>query len=549
MQKEVDNFGKKPKNKNMSKDKFKQLSTEDIEYIKHVYYQEMLHIEKMEILSKKFNIGERTVRAWWQKLDLKKISSTLPLQLQKAQDRTLNKNTKVLLVTTAQNKTALNKDFLNNLITYKNYITNTLGKEAEIVIIPSKYRNPTNNIEDEKTKASDWWESDLDEYLFYGKVNFGDTLISCDSHISPTSKDPLSGYEILAENNHVILGHTKNHFTTLPRFRGDALRVMATTGSITTKNYSKSKSGEHGSLTHSYGFVVVELKDKNVCHIPRNVKVKSDGSFIDITNSVSKDGVIKIDNSLGFVWGDIHAEQINKDFLSVTKELVAKLKPQKNVLHDIYDGSVTNPHENKDMFLKRLKISQGKHLIENEVDECLDLIEDIKNSCGEVWISESNHDNFLQRFIDSENWKRDLHNSPAYLKYALIQQTVDLRDYGNILGYLIFQRFGDSVKYMKMGDSMYIADYQCSAHGDFSSNGAKGQTKGFSRLNLKLIHAHSHSPKLHNNVTCVGTTCNINQYYNRKGLSSWAYAHSVIHNNGKNQLLVFNDDYTLSGLI
>lgn len=533
----------------MNKITFKDLTAENIEYVKHVYYQEMKHVEKMEILSKKFNVGERTIRAWWQKLDLSKLSNDLPPQLQKALDRNLNKNTKVLLVTTAQNKTSVNKDFLSNLIAYKDYITNDLGKEAEIVIIPSKYRNPTNNIEDEKAKSSEWWVDDLNEYLFYGKVLFGDTLISCDSHISPTSKNPLDGYEILAENNHVVLGHSKNHFKTLPRFRGDFLRVMASTGSITSKNYSKSKSGEHGALLHSYGFVVVELKNKDICHIPRNVKVKSDGSFIDINNEVNNQTVSKIVSSLGFVWGDIHAEQINRDFLNVTKELVAKLNPQKSVLHDIFDGATVNVHETKDMFLQRLKITQGKHLLENEVKECLDLVEEIKGCCGEVWISESNHDNFLTRHIDNENWKRDLHNSPAYLKYALISQTVDLREYGNILGYLIWERFGDSVKYMKMGDSMYIADYQVASHGDFSSNGAKGATRGFSRLNLKLVHAHSHSPMLHNNVTCVGVTCEIHQHYNRKGLSSWAYGHSVIHDNGKNQLLVFNDDYSLSGLI
>lgn len=533
----------------MTKITFKELTPENIEYIKHIYFQEMKHVEKMEILSKKFNISERTVRDWWQKLDLVKLRTDLPPQLQRAQDRNLNKTTKVLLVTTAQNKTSVNKDFLTNLVAYKDYITNELGKETEIVIIPSKYRNPTNNIEDEKAKVAEWWEDEVNDYLFYGKVLFGDTLISCDSHISPTSKNPLDGYEILAENNHVVLGHSKNHFKTLPRFRGDPLRVMSSTGSITSKNYSKSKSGEHGSLLHSYGFVVVELKNKEVCHIPRNVKVKSDGSFIDINNTVSKDGVFKIDNSLGFVWGDIHAEQINRDFLNVTKELVAKLNPEKSILHDIFDGATVNPHEIKDMFLQRLKITQGKHLLESEVKDCLDLVEEIKGCCGEVWISESNHDNFLTRHIDNENWKKDLHNSPAYLKYALISQTVDLREYGNILGYLIWERFEDSVKYMKMGDSMYVADYQVASHGDFSSNGARGATRGFSRLNLKLIHAHSHSPMLHNNVTCVGTTCNLNQWYNRKGLSSWAYAHSVIHDNGKNQLLVFNDDYSLSGLI
>ena len=53
---------------------YKELTAENIEYIKHVYYQEMLHSEKMEILSKKFGISERTVRGWWQKLDLRKFS-------------------------------------------------------------------------------------------------------------------------------------------------------------------------------------------------------------------------------------------------------------------------------------------------------------------------------------------------------------------------------------------------------------------------------------------------------------------------------------------
>jgi hypothetical protein len=533
----------------MTKTTFKDLTAENIEYIKHVYYQEMLHVEKMEILSKKFGVAERTVRGWWQKLDLNKLVSDISPQLQKAQDRVLNKNTKVLLVTTAQNKTSVNKDFLNNLIAYKDYITNNLGKKCEIVIIPSKYRNPTNNIEDEKAKSSEWWEDEVEDFLFYGKVNFGNTLISCDSHISPTAKNPTEGYEILAENGHVVLGHSKNHFRTLPRFRGDTLKTICTTGYITTKNYSRSKAGETGALLHSYGFVVVELKESETCYIPRNVKVKADGSFTDILYSVEKGIVSAITSSLGFVWGDIHAREINRDFLNVTKGLLSKLKPQISVLHDILDASTINVHEEKDMFLKRLKIIQGKHLLEDEVEECLNLIEEIKGCCGDVWISESNHDNFLTRHIDNENWKKDLHNSPAYLKYALITQTTDLRKYGNILGYLIWERFGDSVKYMKMGDSECIADYHVSSHGDYSSNGSKGGTKSFSRLNLKIIHGHTHSPMLHNNVSTVGVTCNIHQHYNRKGLSSWAYAHSIIHNNGKNQLLVFDDDYTLSGLI
>lgn len=54
---------------------------------------------------------------------------------------------------------------------------------------------------------------------------------------------------------------------------------MCTTGYITSKNYSKSKAGSVAHENHCYGFVVLELKDKDSCYIPRNVKVKSDGFY------------------------------------------------------------------------------------------------------------------------------------------------------------------------------------------------------------------------------------------------------------------------------
>lgn len=528
---------------------YKDLTAEDIEYIRHIYYSERIHKEKTDIIGAKFGIAERTVRKWWENLDLNKVSSNLPIQLQAAEKRALKKDTKVVLVTTAQNKTAVNKDFFNNLKTYQSYIENELGKKCEIIVIPSRYRNPTSNIENEKDIANDWWEDEINDYLYYGSVEFGDCLISADSRISPTASEPLNGYELLTSNGHLILGHSRLHFRVIPRLRKQPLRTMCTTGYLTTKNYSKSRAGNIAYQHHSYGFCVLELKDDNACYIPRLVKVTKDGNFTDLIFKTETQKVSTIDKSLGLVWGDIHARQVNRDFLKVTLDLAEKLKPKIHTLHDIFDGSTVNPHESKDMFLKRLKISEGKHLIEDEVEEALDLIEEIKNCCNNVAIVESNHDIFLQRYLDTDNWKNDLHNSPAYLKYALIQQTVDLRKYGNVFGYLIHDRFGEDVQYVKMGDSLKIGEYECGLHGDYSSNGSKGSTKGFSRLNLKMIHAHIHTASIHNNVTSVGVTANVEQYYNRKGLSSWCYAHSVVHDNGKNQLLVFTDDYKLSGLI
>lgn len=527
---------------------YKDLSAEDIEYIKHIYYSERVHKEKTDIIGAKFGIAERTVRKWWENLDLNKVSSNLPIQLQVAEKRSLKKDTKVVLVTTAQNKTAVNKDFFNNLKAYRTYIEDVLGKKCEIIVVPSRYRNPTSNIENEKDVANDWWEDELNDYLYYGKVNFGDVVISANSRISPTAKEPLMGYEILASNNHLILGHSKIHFKTMPRFRDEPLRIMATTGYLTVKNYSDSKAGEVGFENHSYGFVVLEKDSEDKCFIPRNVKVRKDGCFTDLIYCVDKTISI-IKSSLGFVLGDVHCRYLNRDFFAATKEIIAKMKPFKAVGHDILDSSTVNHHESKDMLLQRLKIVEGKYLISDEIEECMEFVEELKNIVPEVYLVESNHEAWLDGHINSTNWKNDLHNSDTYLKYALIQQTVDIREYGNIFGYLIHERFKGEVKYVPMGTSLYIGEYQCGMHHDYGVNGSKGNVRGFSRLNIKTIGGHSHQPVLHNNVTSVGVTCNIKQWYNRKGLSSWAYAHSVVHENGKNQLLVFTDDYKLSGLI
>lgn len=539
----------------MSKDIFKTLTPEDKQYITQIYYDSDLnHREKIDRLTTKFKVSDRTIRRWWRdRLNLTENPSKLPRQLQEAQNRSIDEKTNILLITAAQNKTGVHSVFLDNLKTYRDFLNNK-GFKCEIVIAPARYRNPASPAEHMMTgqKIEEWWRDEVSEFLHYGKIQFGDTLISSESRVRPTAKEPLTGYEVLAKDNHLIIPHSKIHFKTLPRFKNDPLRVMCTTGFVTNKNYSDSKAGDQAHEHHSYGFVIVELKKDGTCHIPRNVKVTSEGHFTDIIYEVKDNKVSVVESSEGFVWGDIHARVLDTYIFEETLKLCDMLKPKIQVLHDVYDGSTVNPHEKKDMFIQRQKILKGQHLIDDEIKESFDVVRRVKDNVldSKVYVSVSNHDIFLDRLINDENWKRDLHNSPAFLKYALIQQTVDLSLYGGIYGYLLSEEFKeDEVKYINYGESLKICSYESGSHGDFGTNGSKGNYNTFSRLNTKMIHAHGHSPVIKNSVTMVGVTCLLHQYYNRRGLSSWAHAHSVVHNNCKNQLLVFGDDGKISGLI
>jgi hypothetical protein len=530
--------------------RFKELSEENIEYLRFVYFEDMGHEEKMEILSKKFQASKRTIRRWWkEELRLSEYNSSLPEQLKVAEKRELNKGTNVLLVTAAQNKTGVNTKFIENLKAYATYLEKDLGKKVEIVIAPTTYRNPTSPSETGGQKTEQWWVDEVIPYLHYGKLQFGDTIIATNTRVRPTAKQPLTSFEVLAKDNNLIIPHPKVHFKTLPRFRERPLRTMSTTGYITHKNYSSSKAGDVAEQHHSYSFVVVEKKKDNICHIPRNVKVKSDGSFIDIVFNVEDGKVNKINESEALVWGDLHASEVNDEIFDKTIKLHELLNPKKAIIHDAIDFSSANPHEVKDMYILKKKIREGKNLIEDEIEHCFDLLSLIKDTGTDVNVVVSNHDIFLDRLINDKNWKSDLYNSHSYLKYAYLQQTINIEDYGGIFGYLLTERFKGEIKYINYGESLPIMGYECGSHNDFGSNGSRASYKQSATYNMKQIGGHSHSPIIYDSYTGVGVTCNLHQYYNRRGISSWAYAHSVVHGNGKNQLLVFGDDMLISSLI
>jgi hypothetical protein len=539
--------------------KFKDLTDEHKDYIRMTYYDEDLtHKEKMEILGNKFGVEGRTIRNWWlDKMDLQKLSSKLPPQLLEARDRNLPIDTEVLMVTGAQNETPLHRKALASMLVYQDFITNDLGKQTNIAVIPIRYRNPTTPTEDQSKKKDMWWVDEVKDRIYYNTIDFGDTKVAADTHITPTAKMPLTGYETKAEGSHLIMGSPRIHFKTIARLRNTPLRTMSTTGVITRQNYSKSKAGDTAAAHHSYGFTIVEKKKDGTCHIPRNIYVTDDGEFIDLCYKVTPEGVTKITHTEAIIWGDIHKEVMDENIYNKTKKLCKILKPKIHVLHDLLDGARFNPHERRDVFVMRQKILKNKFLIKEEVDEALEFPKQVLKECGgeKVAVVQANHDEFLDRHVTDMNWKADLHNSAAYLEYATIQQTVDLEDYGNIFGYLMgkhYKKKGNKfgkVKYLKYGDHLTIKGFNCAMHGDHGTNGSRGAITQYKRLNFKMIHGHNHSPIIMDGVTSVGLTGKIHQYYTRKGVSTHAYAHALVHENGKRQLLVFDDNGEISDLI
>jgi hypothetical protein len=73
-------------------------------------------------------------------------------------------------------------------------------------------------------------------------------------------------------------------------------------------------------------------------------------------------------------------------------------------------------------------------------------------------------------------------------------------------------------------------------HGHLGANGARGGLRGFSKLGVKTIVGHSHTPGIIEGAYQVGTSSHLKLEYN-DGPSSWLNTHALVYPNGKRTLI------------
>lgn len=85
-------------------------------------------------------------------------------------------------------------------------------------------------------------------------------------------------------------------------------------------------------------------------------------------------------------------------------------------------------------------------------------------------------------------------------------------------------------------ESFTIKGIEVGMHGDAGPNGARGTRNGFTRIGVKSVIGHSHSPGIKDGVYQVGTSSRLGLEYQR-GPSSWLHTHCLIYSNGKRSLI------------
>lgn len=444
---------------------------------------------------------------------------------------------KKFVITTAQNATPLHTYFWGAL---EGYCKET---GAELIVIPIRYKNPTSKWT-ESQRNDEFWMVPSDVLYNQRKKLASDLVLLGDIKTLPTASRPLSGFEGISHGESCIIGHPKLQLTTIPTPQNRLPKILTTTGACTVANYTDSKAGKKGEFHHTLGACVVEL-GKKTFHM-RQINACKDGSFIDLDKEYLPDGSVrKAAPALGLVMGDTHARFADPAVIEATlgKGGIADVVgAQTLVWHDLLDGYAINPHHKDDPFIGLAKYKAGFNNIREEIEFTVNFLRRLSEGRKSVVVA-SNHDDFLNRWMRRIDWRNSAGNAEFYLETAkMMAEGTRMTDIGaespDPFAYWVNKIITekDDIHCLRPDESFMLGNIECGFHGHRGPNGARGSIMNLSRLGVRVVSGHSHSPGIEEGHMRVGTSTRLKAEYTQ-GPSSWLNTHAVIYANSKRTLI------------
>lgn len=477
----------------------------------------------------KLEYNENVCRSYRKRHEVKK-EKPVPIEESKeyleATKREVRKS-KAYFITWAQAETAVHKGFLENLEAYANL------HNAEIIVQAGRYKNP-NSIESNKylkskEKSRGTWDASIRKYLYANRISLNSYLsILADVKVQPTAVMPLSGLGSFTGRESSILPHPKVQLESLPILDGYKHKLMLSTGAVTVPNYTDTKAGKKGEFHHQIGFVVAEIFDNKDFQV-RQIQADDDGSFMDLHFNV-RNGSVSIDKVVDTaIWGDLHFGSHDEKALCMAEDLSDYLDVERVIIHDAFDGESVSHHISKNPFQMLNQEEKGTNNLENELTNTIEYLGNLSKRF-EVISIESNHNDFLDRWLINNDWRK-VHNKKLYLELAHLKA---LSNNGKGVFHMLLEDNYPNIKTVNYGGSYIRLNTELGTHGDRGTNGSRGGIKQFKNLLIKTITGHSHSPRKEDGATVVGTLTKLRLGYN-DSWSTWVHGIVLLYKNGKNQ--------------
>lgn len=455
------------------------------------------------------------------------------------------------VITTAQSRSEVDPTALAVLENYCRI------RKAKLIVLPLKYNTTDKDLfgyedlyEDYKdaVEAAPLYDPDIEEYLLKGSIRLNDNImVNSGVYSLPTSKDPLSGKDSQSGDLSCVYAGIQHRLKTVPTPGHKLPKILCTTPAVTRPNFSDTTSGRASQGYHTLGGVVVEVQDKKIFHL-RQLTVNSKGEMYDLDRKYSDHGPAKKARVSAISYGDLHHIWADPDVLDATffnkDSMLRVLDPEVQVVHDFIDFFSQNHHHVGDKLINYLKRHNKMDDVAEELDMAMRFIAKVSCNRRPSVIVASNHDEALDKWLNSGRGDSDPVNAALYhlLNYY---RYINARMEGpEVITTTALQAYSEHfcpetlnhVTFLKRDESFQVRGVEMSFHGDEGANGARGSVKSFANIGTPVQLGHTHAPQIYRTAWQNGTSSRIKMGYN-SGLGGWLQSHTAVYEDGNRSII------------
>jgi hypothetical protein len=354
--------------------------------------------------------------------------------------------------------------------------------------------------------------------------------------------DPIAGLGRIGQREgSFVYASPKQRLKSSPVSNTKLPHFLMTTGAITvpdytSANYMSNRTAYIAHYDHVMGGVIVEIGDSDEYHF-RQFQCDDKGKFIDLGVEYDNNKTKKI-RPEAFVLGDWHSGSTCPMSKFIWEDISKNLKPKRLILHDLFDGKSINHHEANNIDSKAKRAENGQLNLRDELRLVARDLEYLTGLTDEVVVVKSNHDEFLDRFLQKGDFKNDPYNYKTFLELALhyVNTSEDPLKYGVEKMSSLDVKAASKIRWLKRDEDLRLGDIQLGAHGDKGANGARGGLQSMEFAYGNSVTGHSHSPEILRGAWQVGTSSFLKLGYN-VGPSSWLNSSCLVYPNGQRQLI------------
>jgi hypothetical protein len=396
-------------------------------------------------------------------------------------------------------------------------------------------------------------------YLRKEPLDTGPLIFFADMNTLPTAKAPLSDLDTHSRGKWAVFPHAKVALKTIPAASDPP--IICTTGAVTQPDYTDTKAGIKAVFHHIIGATIVELDAEDRPFI-RQINATPDGSFQDLDAVVRSERVTLGHRVEAVTFGDIQSPYLDPDVALGSwgfdvenwkpaeheGALVDVLRPSFGFFHDLLDNKPISHHDRKRPIERYRTFIAGQASIERHVQDGAAFLRAAGREHMKSVAIESNHDKWIDRWLDDADHRKDRPNAAAFLRWDLARhEAVERGDDGFSIWRHALRESApghlDGVTFVNEGGSYVICQdaggIECGAHGHLGSNGAPGRPADLARVSGKANFGDKHAFQIIDGAYFAGTSSLLDLGYN-KGPSSWRHGHIVTYGNGKRTTLAMH---------